>query len=166
MSYQVRLLRTDDLPSVTEIYNAACRARESTQGIRHWSIYEMKHFLFEAQRSFPSYTCVDNGHVVGWTAFTRYRVRESIGDTAEMSLYVERSFRHKGIGSLLANTILNRASAIDLHCIFALTFKDTPDVISFAERKCRFSVVGSLPEVFSDGEHCYDIVVLERPARG
>ncbi|XSC42568.1 N-acetyltransferase family protein [Bradyrhizobium sp. RDT10] len=162
MSYQVRPLRKGDLSSVTEIYNAACRARESTQGTRPWSVEEMKEYLFETRPSFESYTCVDKDTVVGWTALTRYRVREDVKHTAEMSLYVQESFRRKGIASALAHTLLNRASILNLHCIFAIVFKDMPHVVSFAERKCGFSVAGCLPEVFSDSGKHYDILVFER----
>lgn len=162
MSYQVRSLRATDLPSVTEIYNIACHARESTQGTRPWSLKEMNEFLFESTPSFESYACVDNGTVVGWTALTRYRVREDINETAEMSLYVRPVFRRMGIGSALARTLLARASILNLHCIFAIVFRDRPNVVSFAERKCGFSVSGCLPGVFSDGAgHC-DLLVFER----
>ncbi|UPK05834.1 GNAT family N-acetyltransferase [Bradyrhizobium sp. 170] len=158
---QVSPLRTDDLPSVTEIYNAACHARESTQGTRPWSVKEMEEFLF-ASPSFESYTCVNNGSVVGWAALTRYRVREDVKHTAEMSLYVQKSFRCKGAGSALAYTLLNRASLLNVHCIFAMLFKDMPDSVSFAERKCGFSVTGCLPEIFSGSGRNYDLLVLER----
>lgn len=162
MSYQVRLLEAGDLPSVTEIYNASCSARESTQGTRPWSVKEMNEFLFESRPSFESYTCVDKGAVVGWTAFTRHHVNEGIKQTAEMSLYVKTSFRRKGIGAALAHTLLDRASVLNLHCILAIVFKDMPNVASFAERVCGFSVVGCVPELFSnDGRH-YDILVLEK----
>ncbi|ANT54570.1 GNAT family N-acetyltransferase [Mesorhizobium amorphae] len=166
MSYQVRPLRTGDLPSVTEIYNVACRARESTEGTRPWSINEMREFLFESHPSLESYTCVDKGAVVGWTAFTPFRVKEDADQTAEMSLYVQEAFRRKGIGTALAKTLLNRAAILDLHCIFAIVFKDMPNVISFAERKCGFSVAGCLSELFSDRGKHYDLLVLERPIEG
>lgn len=162
MSYEVRPLRSGDLPSVTDIYNAACCARESTQGARPWTVTEMKGFLFESLPSFDSYVCVDKGAVVGWTALTRYRVREDVKHTAEMSLYVQESFRRKGIGVALADTVLYRASPLNLRCIFAMLFKDAPEVVSFAERKCGFSVAGCLPELFCyHGKH-YDILLLER----
>lgn len=162
MSYEVRPLRTGDLPSVTEIYNAACRAKESTQGTRLWSVKETEEFLFESHPSFESYTCVAKGAVVGWTAFTRYRVREDLKHTAEMSLYVQESFRRKGIGSALAHTLLNRASILNVHCIVAMAFENRPNDVAFAERKCGFSVAGCLPEVFSDGGKHFDVLVLER----
>lgn len=162
MSYQVRALQTVDLPSATEIYNAACRARESTQGTRPWSVREMKEFLFDSHPSFESYACVHKEIVVGWTALTRYRVREDVEETAEMSLYVKPEVRKRGIGTALAQTLLARASILNLHCVFAIVFKDMPNVISFAERKCEFSMVGCLPEVFSDSETHYDLLVFER----
>lgn len=162
MSYQVRPLRTGDLLSVTGIYNAACHARESTHGTRPWSLNEMKQFLLELRPSFESYTCVDKGTVVGWTAFTRHHVREGVQHTAEMSLYVQESFRRKGIGSALAHILLSRAAILNLHCIVAMVFNDMPDVISFAEKRCGFSVAGRLPEVFSEGGKHYDILLLEK----
>ncbi|MBH5390639.1 GNAT family N-acetyltransferase [Bradyrhizobium diversitatis] len=162
MSCQVRPLQTADLPTVTEIYNAACQARESTQGTRPWSVNEMKEFLFESRPSFESYAYVDKDAVVGWTALTRYRVRDDVEHTVEMSLFVQESFRRRGVGAALAHTLLNRAIILNLHCIFAMVFKHKADVVSFAERKCGFSVTGCLPEVFSDSGNHYDILVLER----
>lgn len=162
MSYQVRRLRAGDLPSITDIYNAASRARESTQGTRPWCVNEMKKFLDESRSSFESYTCVLDGALVGWTALTPYRVKEDVEHTAEMSLYVHESFRRRGIGTALASTLLDRACILNLHCIFAMAFKDMPNVASFAERRCQFSVAGCLPEVFScRGKH-YDILVFDR----
>ncbi|EHH04867.1 putative phosphinothricin acetyltransferase [Mesorhizobium amorphae CCNWGS0123] len=126
----------------------------------------MREFLFESHPSLESYTCVDKGAVVGWTAFTPFRVKEDADQTAEMSLYVQEAFRRKGIGTALAKTLLNRAAILDLHCIFAIVFKDMPNVISFAERKCGFSVAGCLSELFSDRGKHYDLLVLERPIEG
>ncbi|MEI9426208.1 GNAT family N-acetyltransferase [Mesorhizobium sp. Cs1299R1N3] len=166
MSYQVRPLRIDDVPSVTEIYNIACRARESTEGTRPWSINEMRELLFESHPSLGSYTCVDKGAVIGWTAYIPFRVKEDADHTAEMALYVHEQFRRKGIGSDLARTLLNHATILDLHCVFAIVFKDMPSVVSFAERKCGFSVAGCLPEVFSHGGKHYDLLVLERSIDG
>lgn len=162
MSYEVHPLRLADLPTVTEIYNAACRAKESTQGTRLWSVKEMQDFLFERRPSFVSYTCVHKGAVVGWTAFTRHNVLEGYQLTAEMSLYVQASFRRKGVGSALAHTLLSRASDLGLHCILALVFKDMQGVVAFAETKCRFLVAGCLPRVFSDGGKLYDVLLLEK----
>lgn len=162
MSYEVRPLRAGDLAIVTEIYNAACRARESTQGTGSWSVTEMKEFLFESCPSFESYVCVDNGSVVGWTALTRHHITEGLKHTAEMSLYVQESYRRRGIGSALADTLLNRASILNLHCILGIVFKDMCDAISFAERKCGFSLAGCVPEVFADDGGHYDILVFEK----
>lgn len=166
MSYRVRVLRTDDLPIVTEIYNAACHAKESTHGRRLWGVREMNDFLFESSPAFEAYTCVDNGTVVGWTALTRYSVREDVEHTAEMSLYVQRSFRRRGIGSILANTLLHRAEFLNLHCIFAMVFADMPHAVSFAEKQCGFLVTGRLPEIFSDSGKYSDILVFEKLLAG
>lgn len=122
----------------------------------------MKYFLFELHPSFLSYTCVINGAAVGWTALTRHHVNDGLKHTAEMSLYVQEPFRRKGIGSALANVLLSRANAANLHCILAMIFKDMPGVVSFAERQCAFSLAGCLPEAFHDLGKNYDILVLQK----
>lgn len=162
MRHQVVRLRTEDLRSVTDVYNAACRARESTQGTRPWSVDDMNTFLFETRPSFESYCCLINGAVAGWAAFTRYSVKEDVKHTVEMSLYVQKSFRRMGVGTALANTLLKRARILDLHCIFAIVFREPPYVASFATGKCGFSDVGCLPEVFSDEGKHHDLLVLEK----
>lgn len=162
MPYQLRPLRLGDLRCVTDIYNTACNARESTEGTRSWSVAEMKKFLFQTRPVFESYLCSFQGAVVGWAAFTRYRVKEDVEHAAEMSLYVKEQFRRRGIGTALAHTLLNRAHVLDLHCIFSVVFKDRPYVVSFAEKKCGFSIAGCIPEVFSDRGKCYDVLFLEK----
>ena len=162
MSYEVRPLCNGDLQSVTEIFNAACQARESTHGMRLWTVEQMGQFLFEARPVFESYACVDKGVVVGWTALTRHHVREGYKHTAEISLYVKPSARRNGMGSALAKTILNRASALELHCILAIVFKDMPDVVSFAAKKFGFVPAACLPEAFPDKDRYFDILILEK----
>ncbi|WP_271552947.1 GNAT family N-acetyltransferase [Bradyrhizobium sp. CCBAU 45394] len=162
MRYELRRLQTDDLPEVTDIYNAACRDRESTQGTRPWSVAEMNEFLFALRPSFVSYTCVSNGSVIGWTAITRHHVNEGVRQTAEMSLYVQGRFRRSGVGSALARAVLSRPSTANLHCILATIFSDTPNVVSFAKRKCGLSVAGCLPGAFPHNGKNYDILVLQR----
>ncbi|MCP1909545.1 L-amino acid N-acyltransferase YncA [Bradyrhizobium elkanii] len=162
MSFQLRPLRAGDLSGVTKIYNAACRARESTQGTRPWNVKEMREFLFDSRASLESYVCVDNGSLVGWAALTPFRVREDVKQTAEISLHVQEPSRRKGIGTALAETLLHRASILNLHCIVAMAFKEMSGAASFAETICGFSVAGCLPMVFSDmGKH-YDILVFEK----
>lgn len=159
MQYEVRRLQTADLPEVTDIYNTACRNRESTQGRRPWSVTEMNEFLF-ARR--PSFVALSNDSVIGWTALTKHHDNEGLRQTAEMSLYVQGAFRRKGVGSALAHAVLSRASTANLHCILAMIFADIPNVISFAERKCGLSVAGRLPGAFPGNGANYDILVLQR----
>ncbi|MGY4327446.1 L-amino acid N-acyltransferase YncA [Bradyrhizobium sp. LB7.2] len=161
MRYEVRRLQTVDLPEVTDIYNAACRDRESTQGRRPWSVTEMSDFLF-ARPSFVAYTSMSSGGVIGWTALTRHHNNEGVRQTAEMSLHVQRQFRRQGVGSALAHAVLSRASTANLHCILAMIFADVPKVISFTERRCGLSVAGCLPGAFPANETNYDILVLQK----
>ncbi|MET4046220.1 L-amino acid N-acyltransferase YncA [Bradyrhizobium sp. RT6a] len=162
MWYELRRLQTGDLPEVTDIYNAACRDRESTQGTRPWSVAEMNQFLFALRPSFVSYTCISKGGVVGWAALTPHHINEGVRQTAEMSLFVQGAFRRKGVGSALAHAVLSQQSTANLHCILAMTFADAPNVISFAQRRCSLSVAGCLPGAFSDKGNNYDILVLQR----
>ncbi|MET4222636.1 L-amino acid N-acyltransferase YncA [Bradyrhizobium sp. LB14.3] len=161
MRYEVRSLQTVDLPEVTDVYNAACRNRESTHGRRPWSVTEMSEFLF-GRPSFVAYTRITKGGVIGWTALTRHHDNEGLRQTAEMSLYVQAAFRSQGVGSALAHAVLSRASTDNLHCILAMIFADIPKVISFAERKCGLSVAGCLPGAFSDSLTNYDVLVLQK----
>ncbi|OSI32972.1 GNAT family N-acetyltransferase [Bradyrhizobium canariense] len=162
MCYELRRLRRGDLPEVTDIYNAACRDRESTQGTRPWSVAEMNRFLFALRPSFVSYTCISKGKVIGWAALTRHHINEGVRQTAEMSLFVQARFRRQGVGSALARAILSQQSTADLHCILAMSFADAPNVISFAQKKCCLSISGCLPAAFSDSGHNYDILILQR----
>jgi|GEM_PF-500911 len=162
LSHELRLMQIDDLPGVTGIFNAASRARESTHGMRLWGVDEMRKFLFESPPIFESFVAVSDGGVVGWTALTRHHLRDGYKHTAEMSLYVQPSFRRKGIGTALAETILSRASALNLHNILAIVFKDVPYVIASAEKRFGFSIAACFPEAFDDNGKYHDILILEK----
>jgi L-amino acid N-acyltransferase YncA len=162
LSHELRLMQADDLPSMTSIFNAACRSRESTHGMRPWGIDEMSKFLIESPPVFESYVGVNDGAVVGWAALTRHHVRDGYKHTAEMSLYVEPSFRRKGMGTALAEKILSRASALNLHNILAVVFKDVPYVIASAEKRFSFSIAACFPEAFDDNGRYHDILILEK----
>lgn len=162
MSHQVHPLQMADLERVTDIYNASCHARESTQGMRPWSVQDMKEFLFLSHPSYESYTCMASGTIVGWAALTRLRVPEDVRHTAEMSIYVHEPFRHSGIGTALAHTLLNRARILDVHCIFAMVFGDSRGAVSFAQNRCGMSLSGCLPEIVSDRGKHYDVLILEK----
>lgn len=104
MRCELRRLQTGDLPEVTDIYNAACRHREATQGIRAWRSAEINEFLFALRPSFVSHTCIRKGDVIGWTALTRHHVNEGVRQTAEMSLHVQGSSRRRSWVSACARS--------------------------------------------------------------
>ncbi len=52
---------------------------------------------------------VEDGHAVGYASLSPYRVKEAYAATVELSVYVHRDYRKRGIARKLTLHILNMA---------------------------------------------------------
>ena len=55
------------------------------------------------------YVAVEDGHAVGYACLSPYRVKEAYAATVELSVYVHRDYRKRGIARKLTLHILNLA---------------------------------------------------------
>jgi phosphinothricin acetyltransferase len=156
----IRTARREDLPAIVAIYNEAVDDRFATADLEPVTVGSREAWLAAHDpRAYPIYVAERDGAVAGWCSLTSYRGgRAAVRRTAEISYYVARAARRRGIGLALVEHAVREAPALGLHVLFAIILERNAASIRLMER-CGFARWGRLPDVAEiDGElvgHAY-----------
>ncbi len=110
----------DDLPAILEIYNDAILNLTATFDVEPQSIEERRTWLRHHGGNYPLVSAVIEGRVVGYCSISPFSQKRGYSPTVELSVYVHKDFRRKGIGKLLMNEIISRARQLGYHAIMSL----------------------------------------------
>jgi L-amino acid N-acyltransferase YncA len=97
----------------------------------------------------------------GWASLNRFNSRPVYDHVADVSVYVDRAWRGRGVGRALLASLLDRARAIGYHKLVLAAFPDNAAGIALYTR-LGFTRVGVYREQgLLDGRWA-DVVVMER----
>lgn len=150
----IRPALLDDLPAIVAIYNEAIEQRFATADLRPVSVEQRRQWFAEHDPSaYPIYVSEADGEVLGWCSLSAYRAgREAVLRTAEISYYVARASRRRGIGRTLVEHAVFEAPRLGKRVLFAILLEKNEPSIRLMER-CGFERWGRLPDVAEiDGE--------------
>ena len=150
----IRIATLDDLPALVEIYNQAVDERFATADLRAVTAEQRRPWFDEHDpATLPIYVFDERGAVLGWCSLSAYRAgREAVLRTAEISYYVARGARNRGVGSKLVQYAVNDAPRLEKGVLFAILLEKNRASIRLMER-CGFELWGRLPDVaMIDGE--------------
>ena len=88
------------------------------------TISEFRKRIENILTEYPYLAAVENGKVLGYAYASRFHEREAYSHTAEVSIYVDRSMRRKGIGKMLYSElekILVKQNVFILYACIALS---------------------------------------------
>ena len=117
----VRKAVLDDSSSMTRIYNQGIQDRTATFETRSRKPSEVARW-FDGRH--PIIVAEAGGQVVGFASTSTYRDRDCYSGVAEFSVYVERSGRGKGIGTLLMKELISESRKACLWKLVSRVFVD------------------------------------------
>ncbi|HBM74442.1 MAG TPA: GNAT family N-acetyltransferase [Clostridiaceae bacterium] len=124
MGYAVRLADLDDMPSVTEIYNQGIEDRIATLETKLRTVEDMnKWFLSRGERYKVVVITDETNTVLGWASLNVFNSRCCYSGVADMSIYIEREMRGKGLGKMLLNYLAQTAKENGFHKLVLSTFE-------------------------------------------
>lgn len=146
-SFSHRLAVLTDLDSIVAIYNDTISSRMSTadtelviNGAREqW-------FLEHALPHRPLWVVEQQGSVVAWLSYSNFYGRPAYAGTAELSIYVHRSYRQQGLGRYLLGQAVAHAPKIGIHTLLGFVFGHNHPSLQLFER-FGFSRYGEMPGV-------------------
>lgn len=149
---KIRNATESDLPAILDIYNDVILNTTAVYSEEPHTLQMRKDWYGERiKNNFPVYVADHGGIIAGFSSFGHFRAWPCYRFTVEVSVYVENSFRGKGISKKLLSALIERAKEMNLHAIIAGISADNEvsiglhrsfgfvEVAHFREVGCKFN---------------------------
>jgi len=145
---KIRKATTEDLESINNIYNQVIPYEMSTADMVPYTMEERLKWYNDYDRSkYPVFVTEDNGNVTGYLSFSPYRPRRlAMRYTAEVSYFIDKKHRAKGIGSTLMEHAIAKAVDYRFKTLIAILLSHNENSIRLL-KKYGFKEWGRMPGV-------------------
>lgn len=156
-----RMIEPGDLKRVMDIYNQGIHDRIATLETEEKGQDYMETWYQDHQGRYAVMTAVNDEEVVGWASLNPYSHRCAYDGVAQLSIYIDRDFRGKGIGSVLLDSLEQKARENNFHKIILFVFM-TNEAGKSLYKKNGYREVGVFKEqgIF-EGKYI-DILAMEK----
>ncbi|HEX8968842.1 MAG TPA: arsinothricin resistance N-acetyltransferase ArsN1 family A [Chloroflexota bacterium] len=158
----IRDARRQDADALARIYNQGIEDRVATLETRLRTPDERAEWLTARGQRHPVLVSTDaTGAVIGWASLNPFNPRPAYDHVADLSVYVAREHRGRGIGDALLASLEERARALDYHKLVLAAFPTNTAGMRLYQRH-GFSTVGIYHEQgWLDGRWV-DVIVMEK----
>ncbi|MDQ0231822.1 arsinothricin resistance N-acetyltransferase ArsN1 family A [Metabacillus malikii] len=118
----IREANETDLSSILKIYNQGIEDRIATLESEQKDIDFMNNWFSQHNGRYKVLVAVNENRIIGWASLNRYSNRRAYAGVAELSIYIDRENRGKGVGQKLLRDIEEVARDQDFHKIILFTF--------------------------------------------
>jgi phosphinothricin acetyltransferase len=115
MDCVVRLATAADAETICRIYNQGIEDRIATLETELRTPEERREWLLTRAPRHPVTVAETVGAVVGWGSLNVFNPRPAYRFVADFSVYVDRDWRGKGVGSALLADLIERAREREFH---------------------------------------------------
>ena len=157
----VRDAAPGDAATIATIYNQGILDRIATLETEERTPEERLQWLAARGPRHPVLVVEVEGSVVGWGSLNQFNPRQAYDFVADFSVYVERQWRGKGVGSTLLRSLINRAQQLDYHKIVLSAFPWNNAGMALYE-KHGFRLVGIYKEQGLLDGNWVDTVIMEK----
>lgn len=118
----IRTAEEKDMPQLLDIYNYEVEHGIATFDLTPKSMEErMVWFREHNVENHPLIVAEADGKAVGYASLSSYRPKEAYKTTVELSVYVDREYRRKGIAGKLTSRIIEIArERDDIHTVISV----------------------------------------------
>ncbi|MDF2556543.1 MAG: family acetyltransferase [Bacillales bacterium] len=118
----IREATIKDLESILNIYNQGIEDRIATLETEPKDIHYINEWFEQHSNRYKVIVAEQEGQILGWASLNHYNNRCAYAGVADLSIYIARAERGKGIGGLLLNEIEDIAKKNNFHKIVLFTF--------------------------------------------
>lgn len=158
---KVRPATPDDASAICLIYNQGIEDRIATLETDLRSPEERRQWLLARGPRHPVIVAEVPGGVVGWGSLNRFNPRQAYDFVADFSVYVERGWRGKGVGSRLLPRLIELARELGYHKLVLSAFPWNEGGMALY-RKCGFRTVGVYREQGKLDGQWVDTIIMEK----
>ncbi|MFD9626428.1 arsinothricin resistance N-acetyltransferase ArsN1 family A [Peribacillus muralis] len=118
----IREAMEKDIVPIKEIYNQGIEDRVATLETEMKDQSYMEEWFAKHIGRYKVIVAEQEGEIVGWASLNPYNSRDAYKGVADLSVYISRGHRGKGIGGLLLQSIEKLAKENDFNKIVLFTF--------------------------------------------
>lgn len=150
-----------DLPAIVEIYNQNVITKQATADLIPVTVTQQqawfdKHGL---EKNRPMLVAVENDKILGWATLSNLYERPAYRISAEISVYIDKDQKGRGLGQLLVEKQLELAPICGVQQALTKIFAhNTPSLTLF--KKLGFEEWGYLKQVCDMDGFIADVVIL------
>jgi L-amino acid N-acyltransferase YncA len=153
--------KLEDAAAINSIYNEVILNTQATFDLEPKTLEERIAWLKEHDEMHPVIVAEIEGFVAGWAALSRWSDKNAYDSTAEVSVYVDKNHRNKGIGKKLLDLITIEGRSVGLHCILS-RITEGNEVSINVHVALGYKHIGVMKEVgFKFGKYL-DVYLLQR----
>ncbi|NQX57616.1 GNAT family N-acetyltransferase [Paenibacillus qinlingensis] len=159
-SLHMRDAQLEDLAEIVRIYNSTIAGRMVTADTEPVSTASRERWFHEHSADFrPLWVLENENGICGWLSFQSFYGRPAYNATAEVSIYVDETYRGQGIGRYLMEQALETSPKLGIKSLLGFIFgHNEPSLQLF--RKFGFTNWAHLPGVAElDGVE-RDLIIL------
>jgi L-amino acid N-acyltransferase YncA len=150
-----------DVPSLCAIHNQGIEDRVATLDVDPHTLDEQRAWFDRHGPRYPVIVAETVSATVGWASLNPFSVRAAYRFVADLSVYIERGWRGKGVGTLLLREIDVRARALGYHKIVLAAFPFNQAGMRLYE-KFGFRTVGIYREQGLVDGRWVDTIIMEK----
>lgn len=148
-----------DVAAVASILNESIAARDATL-MQQVSEATIRDWLAHFNDREALYVLEEAAHIGGWGIIRRYSDREGYRLTCETSVFLRRSERGRGLGSLIQRMLMSRCRELGYHHLVAKIFADNETSIRLHKR-LGYEIVGVQREIGIVDGRWQDVAILQ-----
>ena len=158
----IRDATADDASTIARVYNQGIEDRVATLETQLRSADERAAWLAARGPRHPVLVALDaQGTLLGWASLNAFNPRPAYDHVADLSVYVAREQRGRGVGETLLDALEARARAIGYHKLVLAAFPTNGRGMRLYERR-GFRTVGIYREQGWLDDHWVDVIVMEK----
>jgi L-amino acid N-acyltransferase YncA len=150
-----------DVPRICAIHNQGIEDRVATLDVDPHTLDEQLEWFRRHGPRHPVVVAEAAGGVIGWASLNQFSARQAYRYVADLSVYVDRDWRGKRIGTLLLRTIEARARGCGYHKIVLSAFPFNQAGMRLYE-KFGFRTVGVYREQGLIDGRWVDTIIMEK----
>ncbi len=162
---RIRDASVDDAAAICHVYNQGIQDRVATLETEERTPEERRAWLHARGPRHPVLVVEVDGQVVGWASLNVFNARKAYDHVADLSVYVERGWRGRGVGRGLLGALIDRARALGYHKLVLSAFPGNEAGMR-AYRRAGFRDVGIYHEQGQLDGRWVDTIVMEKILEG
>ncbi|WP_058302433.1 GNAT family N-acetyltransferase [Gorillibacterium timonense] len=135
----------EDVPELLRIYNHYVQTSTATFDLEPQSLEQRLEWFSHYGGSYPLLVAESDGCLAGYAYLSVFRAKPAYRPTVESSVYLDKAFHNRGIGTMLMKELLRRSKTLGYHSVIACITVGNDTSVHMHER-FGYRLVGTFPQ--------------------